>query len=440
MAQAFTIRGGLLADPAGAAFTPGDLHLVDGRIAAAPAPGATVIDARGCLVAPGLVLGHTHLYSALSCGMPAPPEAPRDFPDILRLVWWRLDRALDLDLCEASAAAGAWLALRCGVTTLVDHHASPDAIDGSLGAVARGVTAAGLRGVLCYEITDRHGPAGAAAGLAETDRFLTALAARPDPLLRGMVGGHAPFTLSDDTLRGAAALCEKHGVGFHVHVSEDPTDDRHSRAKSGLAPLARLDAHGLLRGDSLVGHGVHLTPWERGLLARRGSFVAHNPRSNQNNHVGYADPATQGPNVVLGTDGIGADLFAEGQAAFYAGRAHDRHFDAAFVQGLLQNARRFAATRFGEPALGTLAVGAPGDVIVLDDRSPTPVTAGNWPWQFVFTQSVAAVRDVFVAGRPRLLGRAPAPDFDEAALLARSRAGAERLWARMAEVAPAPRS
>jgi 5-methylthioadenosine/S-adenosylhomocysteine deaminase len=139
---------------------------------------------------------------------------------------------------------------------------------------------------------------------------------------------------------------------------------------------------------------------------------------------------------MLGTDGIGADLFAEGQAAFYAGRAHRRDFDAAFVQTMLDTARQYAAQQFGEPLLGTLEVGAPADVLVLDDRSPTPVTVGNWPWQFIFTQSASAVRDVFVAGRPRLLGRVAAADVDEAGLLAAAREAAPRLWARMNEISP----
>lgn len=435
MTAAYSLRGGRVWPD----FDLRDLHFAGGRISATAPVNAEVVDARGCLVLPGLVLGHTHLYSALACGMPAPPEAPRDFPDLLRLVWWRLDRALDLELCEVSAAVGAWLAVRCGVTTLIDHHASPAAVTDSLDAVARGCESAGLRAILCYEVTDRHGPEGAAEGLGETDRFLGELAARPRPLLRGLVGGHAPFTLSEDTLQAAGRLCEKHGVGFHVHVSEDPTDDLHARRDHGRSPIARLDDHGLLRPDSLLGHGVHLTPWERARVAERGCFVAHNPRSNQNNHVGYGDPATQGPNVVLGTDGIGADLFAEGQAAFFVGRAHDPAFDASFVQGLLDNARRFAAGRFGEPLLGTLQPGAPADVLVLDDRAPTPVEAGSWPWHFVFTQSASAVRDVFVAGRPRLLGRTPAPDLDEAALLERAREAARRLFSRLSAIAPDPR-
>ena len=436
MSTAYTIRGGRLA---GADFALADLHFAGGRIVAEPPPGAEVLDARGCLVLPGLTLGHTHLYSALACGMPTPPESPRDFPDILRLVWWRLDQALDLELCEISAAVGAWLAIRCGVTTLVDHHASPAHITGSLDAVARGTESAGLRSVLCYEITDRHGLDGAAEGLSETDRFLRELAERPRPLVRALVGGHALFTLSDETLRACGALCDRHDVGFHVHVSEDPTDDLQARARYGRSALTRLEAQGLLRPDSLIGHGVHLRPFERARLAASGAFLAHNPRSNQNNHVGYAEPLTQGPNVVLGTDGIGADLFAEGQAAFYAGRAHDRSFDAALVQRMLDNGRRFAGARFGEPRLGQLTPGAPADVIVLEDHSPTPVTDANWPWQFVFTQSASAVRDVFVAGRPRLLGRAPVPPFDEPALFDRARDAARRLWARLNEIPPGPR-
>jgi cytosine/adenosine deaminase-related metal-dependent hydrolase len=431
----FTLRGGRRADRG---FAVGDVFIAGGRIVPTAPRDAQEIDARGCLVLPGLVLGHTHLYSALSCGMPAPPERPQDFPDILRLVWWRLDRALDLELCETSAAVGAWLAVRCGVTTLVDHHASPAAIGGSLEAVTRGVERAGLRGVLCYELTDRNGPEGAAAGLAETDHFLTALRDGRHPLIRGLVGGHAPFTLGADTLRAAADLCDKHDVGFHVHVSEDTTDDRRARADLGRSPLTRLEEAGLMRRGTIIGHGVHLSAFERSVLAERGVFVAHNPRSNQNNHVGYARPLTQGPNVMLGTDGIGADLFAEGQAAFYAGRADDRNFDAAHVQTMLDTSRRYAAERFGEPLLGTLEPGAPADVVVLDDRSPTPVTAGNWPWQFIFTQSASAVRDVFVAGRPRLLHRVAAADVGESDLLAAARDAAPRLWARLAEIAPDP--
>lgn len=438
LTKSYILRGGR---SQAADFAVADVCLSGGRVVAMAPADAEVVDCRGCLVLPGLVLGHTHLYSALACGMPAWPEAPLDFPDILRLVWWRLDRALDLELCELSAAVGAWLAVRAGVTTLIDHHASPAAIEGSLSAIARGVAAAGARGVLCYELTDRHGRAGALAGLAESDRFLAELSAFPSAggrTLAGMVGGHAPFTLSDETLRGAAELCSRHGVGFHVHVSEDETDDAAARRTHGKGPLARLDAFGLLGPDTLIGHGVHLRPYERALLAERGCFAAHNPRSNQNNHVGYGDPLTLGPNVVLGTDGIGADLFAEGQAAFYAGRAAHRDFDAGFVQSMLNNGRRLAGRALGEPLLGSLAPGAPADVMVLDDRAPTPVTSGSWPWHWIFTQSASAVRDVFVGGAPRLRDRRPAPELglDEAALLARAREAALRLFERLAAIPP----
>ena len=422
---ALTIRGGRLAT---AEFEIADLHIADGRVVDAAVVGAELIDAAGCLVLPGLVLGHTHLYSALSCGMPAPSSAPADFPDILRKVWWRLDRALDLDLVRISAEIGAWLALRCGVTTAIDHHASPDAIAGSLDAIADGLDAVGLRGAVCYEVTDRHGPEGRDAGLAESDRFLRD---NTRPRIRGMVGGHALFTLDDAALRGAAELCERHGVGFHVHVSEDPTDDRHCREKFGADPLARLDRYGLLGPSTLLAHGVHLSPRERQRLADAGAWIAHNGRSNQNNHVGYADPASQGPRIVLGTDGIGADLFAEGQAAFYAGRAHDRDFDAARVTGWLDNGRALAGQIFGTSF--DLGPDDPADVVILDDRAPTPVNAGSWPWHFVFTQSAAAVRDVVVDGRVRLRDRR-AVGIDEADLFARAREAAPRLWARLAEL------
>lgn len=429
--SSYTIRGARLA---AGEFPRRDLHVAGGRVVAEPPAGADVVDAEGGLILPGLVLGHTHLYSALACGMPGPAAPPVDFPDILAKVWWRLDRALDRDLVAISARVGAWLAIRAGVTTLIDHHASPACIEGSLDAVADGVEAAGARGILCYEVTDRHGPDGRDAGLAETARFLETLRGGARPRVRGLVGGHALFTLDPAALRGAADLCERFDVGFHVHVSEDPTDDRHCREKYGATPVARLDDAGLLRPDTIIAHGVHLSEWERARLIDAGCRLAHNPRSNQNNHVGYAWPARQGPRVMLGTDGIGADLFAEGQAAFFVGRAHDRHFDAARVQEWLDNARRYAAEVFDEPLLGTLEPGAPADLVVLDDRAPTPIEPGSWPWHFVFTQSAAAVRHVFVAGEPRLLDRA-AVGLDEAALFRDAREAARRLWSRLESLA-----
>lgn len=251
-------------------------------------------------VTPGLVCAHHHLYSALARGMPPPPTEPSSFREILELVWWRLDRALDLEMIEWSARLGALEALESGCTAIVDHHESPNAIEGSLSAIADACADVGVRVSTCYGVTDRHGADGAARGLAENDRFLAEGG-------RGMVGIHAAFTCTDDTLAAAADLAVRHGVGVHVHVAEGVDD---------LDATERL--RGLSRDDWLLVHGVHL-PDDHGL---RGTIV-HNPRSNMNNSVGYARPARFSQPVALGTDGIGADMLDEFRLAYVRAREDD---------------------------------------------------------------------------------------------------------------------
>ena len=234
--------------------------------------------------------------------MPPPPRTPGGFAEILELVWWRLDRALDLEMLEWSAKLGALEALESGCTAIVDHHESPNAIEGSLDVIAAACAEVGVRISCCYGVTDRHGVDGARRGLAENDRFLAAGG-------RGYVGVHASFTCTNDTLAAAADLARRHGVGVHIHVAEGPPDADAAQRLAGLS-----DERWLLI------HGVHL-PTVHGL---EGTIV-HNPRSNMNNAVGYANPvrfADVNP-IALGTDGIGADMLDEFRVAYACLREHD---------------------------------------------------------------------------------------------------------------------
>ncbi len=249
-------------------------------------------------VTPGLVCSHHHLYSTLARGMPAPPRTPTGFAEILEQIWWRLDSALDLDMLRASARLGAVEALLAGTTGIVDHHESPNAIEGSLDVIAEACAEVGVRVVCAYGVTDRHGADGARRGLAENERFLRAGG-------RGLVGVHAAFTCSDETLVAAAGLAADLGVGVHIHVAEGPQD---------YAAGARIER--LATDEWLLVHCVSL---DRDLPGR----LAHNPRSNMNNAVGYARPAGRPNTVVLGTDGIGADMLEEFRLAYVAHRADD---------------------------------------------------------------------------------------------------------------------
>ncbi len=224
--------------------------------------GDEVIDCGGAVVMPGMVNGHTHLYSALAVGMPSPPKQPKNFLEILQLVWWRLDRALDPESIEASGRIGALDAVRCGTTTLIDHHASPYCIDDSLDLIERGIDSVGLRGVLCYEVTDRHGKAGREAGLGENRRYLKkCAAAKSKGRFAGLVGAHAAFTLDNESLDALADIAGQFRSGVHIHVAEDPCDEQACRKDHKVALIDRLDKHGILKPDSILRMGRIWIGW-----------------------------------------------------------------------------------------------------------------------------------------------------------------------------------
>jgi cytosine/adenosine deaminase-related metal-dependent hydrolase len=332
---------------------------------------------------PGLVCAHHHLYSALARGMPPPPGIATNFLQILELVWWRLDRALDLEMLEWSAKLGALEALQAGTTAIIDHHESPNAIEGSLTVIADACAEVGVRVSCAYGVTDRHGADGAARGLAENDRFLTAGG-------DGYVGVHASFTCTDDTLAAAAELASKHGVGVHIPVAEGEDD---VDAPERLA--------GLTDDNWLVVHGVHLDD----IHGVRGTIV-HNPRSNMNNAVGYARPTRFTNPIALGTDGIGADMLDE--------------FRLAFVRHRESNVE---ATP--DPAWSWLARGWE---LMPEARNDT--VTWNYPtldpWHLAYTTGVNAI-DVDIDDEPALRGGKPTR-VDAAEVRAKAAEQAQRLF------------
>jgi putative selenium metabolism protein SsnA len=410
-----------------------DVVLAGDRVAAVGAapPGVSRRDCSGTLVLPGNVCAHHHLYSALSRGMPYRLDPPVTFTEILQRVWWRLDRALDEEAIRASALRGGLDALRAGTTTIVDHHASPYAIDGSLDIIAETLARLGVRSVLCYEVSDRDGLERAAAGIAENRRFL----ARPPGLARGMMGAHASFTLSDDTLGGLVDAARLADVGVHIHVAEDAADQADARARCGHGVVERLDDAGVLTDRALLAHGVHVAPAELGYVSDVGATVVCNPRSNMNNAVGHSPFNHVSHGVALGTDGIGGDMFTESQVGYFRTREAEVRTPGSWPLARLVDGARFAGRVHGEPLLGTLRPGAPADLVVLDYPTPTPVTADNLVGHWVFGLSAGQVRDVVVAGELVVEDRR-STRVDELEVAAAGAREAERLWARMEAIAP----
>ncbi|HET9315150.1 MAG TPA: amidohydrolase family protein, partial [Vicinamibacteria bacterium] len=344
--------------------------------------------------------------------------------EVLERVWWRLDRALDDESIYLSGLLGAMEAARSGTTLLVDHHSSPSFIRGSLGLLRRAIEDVGLRSVLCYEVTDRNGTEGRDEGLHENAAF--AGEATGD-LTRAMVGAHASFTLSEDSLARIAGLAQA-GSGVHIHVAEDRADVEDCLARYGETLPQRLARHGLRGPRSLWAHCVHLGPGDAAETAAAGGWIAHNPRSNMNNAVGYASCGQTG-RVALGTDGMDQDVLAEMRAAFLKMRECNRGDAYSAAVALLAGGHRLAAALFGLP-FGALAPGGPADLVVCDYDPPTELHADNLAGHLLFGLDRSHVSSVLVAGRFVLRDRRLA-HVDERLVHERVRRAAGALWQRM---------
>ncbi|HSM52078.1 MAG TPA: amidohydrolase family protein, partial [Thermoanaerobaculia bacterium] len=372
---------------------------------AAEGEAAAVLAAADCRIGPGRVNAHTHLYSGLApFGLPAPEPPPEDFVQILERLWWRLDRALDERALAAAARFYVAEALLAGTTALVDHHESPSCLEGSLDLLADICQELGIRALLCYGATERNGGrTEARRGLAECRRFLLS---NRRPLVRGMIGLHASFTVSDETVSEAGELCRELGTVLHVHVAEDVADVEDARRRGWAGPLERLLDLRALPPGSILAHGVHLTADQVRLAADHGLWLVQNPRSNRGNRVGYPAALAASGRVALGTDGYPSRMEEEVAALRAEATAHGEQRDA--VERRVSAGWSLIAERFGERFV-PLEPGAAADAVALDSEG---------------------IRHLLVAGRPGVTdGRLLPGDLD--AIRAEAAREAERLAARM---------
>ena len=410
-------------------------------------PNADYVDANGGLIMPGFLCTHTHFYGAFARGMTIPGEPPRNFPEILERLWWRLDKLLTLEDTRASAEIFMADAIRHGTTCVIDHHASPNAVDGSLDVIADTVEQAGIRACLAYEVSDRDGLAVIEAGIRENERFIRSLRAeRRQQAEAGMIaasyGLHASFTLSSSTLERCAAGGADLGVGFHIHVAEDVFDENDSLARYGMRVVDHLEANHILGPCSIAAHCVHVNSGEIAKLAQTHTNSVHNPRSNMNNAVGCApveEMVRAGVNVGLGNDGFSMNMMQEMKTAYLLHKlalADPRVMPGDLVLNMaFQHNAQIINTVFSPfnpdfPSVGELSVGAAADIVLLDYIPPTPLTSGNFPWHLIFGMDAHHVNSTMVAGRWLMRNR-QLLTVDEARIHARARELAEALWRRM---------
>jgi putative selenium metabolism protein SsnA len=378
-------------------------------------PNIPVIDCSGKYITQSFVCGHHHVYSALARGMGAPKKNPENFNEILEYVWWTLDKTLDAEMIEASALYTAMACVKNGVTFVIDHHASPNAITGSLDIIANAFEKVGASHLLCYEISDRDGLDNAEEGLNETAEYLKNH--------QGLVGLHASFTVSDDTLKKSVELAKQTDTGIHIHVAEAESDQNHCVANYGKRVIERLQKFGVLEsGKTILGHCLHLSENEKKIISNSPAWVVQNTESNLNNKVGYFNAEGLGENIMMGTDGMHSDMLRSAKAAFFVGQNFDSiGYDSVYHR--FRNADKYLKSN------GFIGHG-PNNLVVLDYDTPTPFNTSNFFGHFVFGLESKHIQHVISQGRLIVENR-KILTVDEEKILADARIQAERLWSKM---------
>ncbi|MFC1849728.1 putative aminohydrolase SsnA [candidate division CSSED10-310 bacterium] len=391
------------------------------------------INAQNGFLLPGMINAHTHLYSTFARGMMIEVAIPT-FPKILENVWWKLDRALTEEDCYYSAEVGIIESIRHGVTTIIDHHSSPQFIEGSLDVMAQAFQKTAVRGVLSYEVSDRNGLAGAEAGIEENCRFLKKLETDSEPLLRALFGLHASFTLSDNTLDKCAQAGHDRKAGFHFHLAEDRIDTEDSWQQYGIPIHERFTQREIFNTKSIVAHGVHLPEESFPALADTKTTLVHNPQSNMNNAVGCTPLLNLYENNVflcLGTDGMTPDIREEIRCIPLIQSHHHKIPGAGLAVSktiVLENQSKLVSNLFGN-SIGLIAPGYQADLIILDYSPPTPVDEHNFFNHLIWGMSRSKVNFVMIDGRiimkdGHLIG------IDEQRIYERGRELARDVWER----------
>ncbi len=399
-------------------------------------PGADFVDAEKRVVMPGLINAHTHIYSSFARGLSLPQARPnRDFSEILENLWWRIDKILNIEDSRYSAYATGLESIRNGVTTIFDHHASQNHVQGSLFAIADAAKDIGIRASLCYEVSDRDGEATAEAAIRENIDFIDFAAKQDSGMLKGMFGLHASFTLSEKTLEKCVAAMGGRDAGFHVHTAEGVADLYDSLAKYGKRVVERLRDAGILGPKTLSIHNIHVNAAEMDILKATNTMAVHNPESNMGNAVGCA-PALhmleKGILLGLGTDAYTQDMFESLKVANLIHKDRQCNPSIGFMESLQMLFANNTAicSRFFERPLGIIAAGACADVILVDYTPHTPLNADTTAGHIVFGMSGRAVDSVMINGRFVMRNRRILT-VNEEAVLAKSREQSADFWKRV---------
>jgi len=390
------------------------------------------IDARGCVVMPGLINAHHHLYSTFARGFTPPGEPAQNFEEILSKLWWKLDAALDTRDVYYSALLALMDAARSGCTSIIDHHASPACVDGSLDQLEKAFREVGLSGCLAYEVSDRNREG---EGIEENERWIRKCQQSDDGQMSALFGLHALMTLGTETLQRCAEIRHELNCGFHVHTAEDSVDARLTTDRHGRQLMDRFSDFDIPGEKTIFVHGSYLEPDEMEWLNSSGSMLVINPESNMNNGLKVApslDFLKHGLAIGIGTDGMSGHMISQARAMYLHQRALHQDPSIAFVEAcriLLENNRDIANRVFKE-SRGALAPGQLADIMIPQYLPFTPLNASTFYGHLLFGLSYAPVRTTIARGRV-IMDEGRFLHLDEEAIRARGKQRAAALWSRI---------
>lgn len=392
---------------------------------------AKIIDAKGKLLLPGFINAHMHFYSTMARGL-YKVKPSKNFTQVLENLWWKLDKKLTREASYYSALIPLINAVRRGTTTLIDHHASPCHIKGSLFEIEKAVRETGLRSALCYEVSDRDGQEKTEEGIKENLSFIEHAAKKNDNSIKALFGLHASFTLSDKTLERASAYEKRYGCGFHVHCAEAQSDQLNSEITRKMRVVERFSKFGILGPKTILAHCVHINEREMDMIAKSGSAVVHNPQSNANNAVGIADAVKmreKGILLGLGTDAMTVNMLEEVRCGLWLQHLkNDPSKGFMEICDALMVNNAIIANRYFDK-IGEIREGWAADLVLMDYIPCTPFDTINFYGHLIFGISQSSVDSTIAGGRILMENKKLKLAIDEEAINARSAKLAAKIWA-----------
>src|SRR6201997_5299581 len=356
------------------------------------------IDARGRLVLPGFINGHTHVPMTLLRGL----HDDVTLNDWLRKYIFPAEaKNVDEDFVRWGTRLAAAEQIRSGVTTFADMYYFED-------AVAEETKSAGMRGVLGETFIDFPAPdnKSEAQMLTYTEKFLKRW--QGDALIHAAPAPHSIYTCSQKTLQDAAGLARKYHAPILIHVAEMKKEWEDSEKQNQMSPVQYLEKIGVLGPDVVAAHCIYVDQADRGLLAEHSVGCVHNPSSNMMIASGVAPvPAmrTAGVAVGLGTDGPAGsnndlDLMEEIDLAAKLAKISKMDPLALNAKAVVEMATIDGARALHmEKEIGSLETGKKADLVLISLNEPNAVPMYDVYAQIAYSLKGSDVETVVIGGR-----------------------------------------